>query len=66
MIDIADVAGFQERGLPNSDPRPALHEAFYFWRCCRRYLKDGAAVKGNGNPSRDPMYPTYPSPKSLS
>ena len=41
MIDITDVANFQEQSLPNSDPRPALHEAFLFWSCCRRYLKDG-------------------------
>ena len=41
MINIADVANFQEQSLPNSDPRPAWHEAFLFWSYCRRYLKDG-------------------------
>ena len=40
MIDIADVADFPEQSLANSNPRPALHEAFLFWSCCRRYLQD--------------------------
>ena len=41
MVDIAEVANFQEQSLSNSEPRPALHEAFLFWSFCRRYLKDG-------------------------
>ena len=41
MVDIADVANFQDQSWKGSDPRPALHEAFLFWSFCRRYLKDG-------------------------